>query len=375
MNKKQVCVLFGGVSSEYEVSLRSAASVLRHMDREAYDIHMLGITRDGRWLSYTGPIDLIESDGWHRSPYARRATLSPDRAHGGILLFPGKTAIPHSQRIRQRLMGGDEPQPDEGALLPVDVVFPVLHGKNGEDGTVQGLLELAGIPYVGCGVLASAACMDKEVTHHLLQSAGIPKTKLIGLRRDDVEDFRILETRLSSELGYPLFVKPANAGSSVGITKVKSPDMLEKALEDAFLHDDKLVVEQAVIGKEVECAVLGNRGPLAAEVVGEVAPAHDFYDYAGKYLDDSTALYIPATISPTIAQKVREIAVAAYKIMGCRGLARVDFFVRGDGEIILNEINTLPGFTSISMYPKLFEASGLSYSQLIDKLIAYALEK
>jgi D-alanine-D-alanine ligase len=336
---------------------------------------MLGITRDGRWLYYTGPIDLIESDRWHRSPYARKAALSPDRAQGGILLFPGKSAISPSQRIRQKLMGGDEPQPDEGALLPIDVVFPVLHGKNGEDGTVQGLLELAGLPYVGCGVLASAACMDKEVTHHLLQSGGIRKTRLMGLRQSDTEDFQALEARLSSELGYPLFVKPANAGSSVGITKVKSPDMLAKALEEAFAHDEKIVVEQAVVGKEIECAVLGNRHPLAAEVVGEVAPAHDFYDYAGKYLDDSTALFIPATISADIAQKVREIAVAAYKIMGCRGLARVDFFVRGDGEIILNEINTLPGFTSISMYPKLFEASGLPYSQLIDKLIAYALEK
>jgi D-alanine-D-alanine ligase len=236
-------------------------------------------------------------------------------------------------------------------------------------------LELAGIPYVGCGVLASAACMDKEVTHHLLQSAGIRKTKLIGLRQSDTEDFQALEARLSSELGYPLFVKPANAGSSVGITKVKSSDTLAKALDDAFAHDDKIVVEQAVVGKEIECAVLGNRDPLAAEVVGEVAPAHDFYDYAGKYLDDSTALFIPATIASEIAQNVREIAVAAYKIMGCRGLARVDFFVRSDGEIILNEINTLPGFTSISMYPKLFEASGLSYSQLIDKLIAYALSQ
>ncbi|MDL2233072.1 D-alanine--D-alanine ligase [Ruminococcaceae bacterium OttesenSCG-928-L11] len=373
--KKTVCIVFGGASSEYEVSLRSATSVLLNINRDRYDVLMLGITREGQWLLYDGPVELIEKDKWQQTPCVRPAVLSPDRRHHGIIRLAGKRKGYRSSQIRQRLITGDEAPFEELTILPVDVVFPVLHGKNGEDGTIQGLLELAGIPYVGSNVLGSAACMDKEVTHVMLENAGVRKTKLLAFRKNQIADIRLLETKLSSELGYPMFVKPANAGSSVGVTKVKSADQLEAALKLAFAHDDKIVVEQAVSGQEIECAVMGNEEPVASAVVGEIAPTHEFYDYEGKYLDDSTDLYIPAHISDELAQKVRAIAVKAYYAMGCAGLARVDFFVRGDGEVILNEINTIPGFTSISMYAKLFAASGVSYSELITKLIGYALER
>ena len=376
MKKTAVCVLFGGASSEYEVSLRSAAAVLQNIDREAFAVYMLGITREGRWLYYDGPILLIEKDIWHTSAYARPAILSPDRGEQGILLLPRTGREPYSRQIRHRLIAGADSMPDDDGLrvLPVDVVFPVLHGKNGEDGTVQGLLELAGLPYVGSGVLGSAGCMDKEVTHIILQSAGIKKAKLLAVRPEQMQDLQVLEAKLSSELGYPMFVKPANAGSSVGITKVKTAADLQAALALAFCHDSKAVVEQSVTGQEIECAVMGNDAPIAAEVLGEVIPTHEFYDYAGKYLDDSTAQCIPAGISRDLAEEVRAVAVRAYRLMGCAGLARVDFFVRGSGDVVLNEINTIPGFTSISMYAKLFVASGVPYSDIITRLIGYALE-
>lgn len=346
-----ICVLFGGVSSEHNVSLLSASSVLRQMDADHYAVIMVGITKEGRWLRYRGDVDAIASGGW-ASGDTCPCILSPDRSHHGLLEF----------------------RPDGVKTVPVDVVFPVLHGKNGEDGTLQGLLELAGIPYVGCGVLAGAACMDKDVCHTMLVAAGVPKTKLIALDRAHMTDFAELEQRLASELGYPMFVKPANAGSSVGITKAKDADSLRDAISLAFNHDSKVVIEQLLTGQEVECAVIGNSSPAAAIVLGEIAPKNEFYDYEGKYLDGSTELHVPARISEQAAQKVRELAVKAYKAMGCTGLSRVDFFVDGE-TVTLNEINTLPGFTAISMYPRLFAESGLPYDRLIDRLIDCALER
>ena len=375
MKKTAVCVLFGGASSEYEVSLRSATAVLQNIDREAFAVYMLGITREGRWLFYDGPLTLIESDAWHTSAYARPAILSPDRGDKGILLLPRTGREPYSRQIRHKLISGSDHVPEEDGTIPIDVVFPVLHGKNGEDGTVQGLLELAGLAYVGSGVLGSAACMDKEITHIILQGAGIKKTKLLAVRPEQLKDLQALEAKLSSELGYPMFVKPANAGSSVGVTKVKAPDGLEAALALAFTHDSKAVVEQSVTGQEIECAVMGNEEPIAADVLGEVIPTHEFYDYAGKYLDDSTGQCIPAGISCDLAEEVRAVAVQAYRLMGCAGLSRVDFFVRGNGDVVLNEINTIPGFTSISMYAKMFVASGVPYSEIITRLIGYALAR
>lgn len=346
-----VCVLFGGASSEHEVSLRSAASVLENLDPARFEPVMVGITKDGRWLRYRGPVDKILTGEWERTDETTPCVLSPDRGHKGLLE-----------------LAASGPKP-----VPVDVIFPVLHGKNGEDGTVQGLAALAGIPCVGCGVLASAVCMDKDVSHTVLVNAGVPKTSLIALTRADTADFGALEARLADELGYPLFVKPANAGSSVGVTKVKAPGELRDALSVAFNHDRKIVVEQMLTGREIECAVMGNENPIASDVVGEIDPSHEFYDYEGKYLDDSTDLHIPARLEDDdVVQKVRAIALQAYKSLGCAGLARVDFFVDGN-RVVLNEVNTIPGFTSISMYSKLFVASGVPYGEIVSRLIGYAL--
>ena len=354
MDRKTVAVLFGGASNEYEVSLRSAVSVLENLDEKKYEVLKVGISREGRWFLFDGPLEQIAGDSWQEGGFATPAVLSPDRRdHGLVLMAQGC----YTKRW-------------------VDVVFPVLHGKNGEDGTVQGLLELAGIPYVGCGVAASSCCMDKALTHTLLRQAGVPQCRSIAVREDELEDFAALQWRLSAELGYPMFIKPANAGSSVGISRVEDQVELRTAFALAFAHDSKLVAEEAVDGLELECAVLGNEQPVAS-IVGEIEPVtHAFYDYEAKYQDDSTKLYIPARIAEEKALEIREMAVRAYRVMGCSGLARVDFFLRRHDEaVILNEINTLPGFTSISMYPKLFIHSGIGYPQLLDRLLELALQK
>ena len=353
MGKKTVAVVFGSVSSEYEVSLRSAASVLRNIPRDRYDVVMVGITKDGRWYEYGGSVDDLEADRWLENGPVTPAVISPDRSCGGLL---------------RQAPGGPE-------NVPVDVIFPVMHGEHAEDGTIQGLFEMAGIPYVGCGVLASSTCMDKDVTHILLEAAGIRTAPYAALVRPQLARFDSLEPSLREKLGYPMFVKPANTGSSVGVGKAKDRAGLLAALKEAFRYDRKVVVEKAIVGAEVECAVLGNYTDAAAAVVGEIVPHHEFYDYEGKYLDDSTDLFIPARIPNETSEAIRTAAVRAFAAMGCTGLARVDFFAERDGGIILNEINTLPGFTSISMYPKLFEAAGVPYPELIDRLIRLALEK
>lgn len=376
----KVCVLFGGVSSEHEVSLRSAECVLNNIDKNLYEVLMVGITRAGRWYYYTGPVEDIVSGRWEFSPHVRPAMISLDRTNPGLILLGEQSSA--SVKLRRGILtvGGSKqekpPQFGKSKILPVDVIFPVLHGKNGEDGTVQGMLELAGIPYVGGGVLSSAMCMDKEISHIILKSAGIPKTKLVAVRKQDFNFSSEPEIiyNLEAQIEYPMFVKPANAGSSVGVSKAKDRNSLKEALDFAFEHDKKAVVEKAVIGKEVECAVLGGKNVIASNNLGEIEPTHEFYDYSGKYLDDSTNLHIPARIGSTAAQNVKALAIKAYKALECKGLARVDFFVKEDGEAILNEINTMPGFTSISMYPRLFADSGISIKELITKLIDCAFE-
>ncbi|HIX65831.1 MAG TPA: D-alanine--D-alanine ligase [Candidatus Anaerotruncus excrementipullorum] len=353
MQKLTAAILFGSVSSEYEVSLRSAVSVLTHIPREKYDVVMVGITKDGRWYHYEGGLEAIQADRWLQEGPVTPAILSPDRSAGGLTRFT----------------------PQGPQNLHIDVVFPVLHGERGEDGTIQGLLEMAGLPYVGCGVLSSAACMDKQVTHLLLEAAGIATAPYRALIRSQLAELDRLEPQLAAELGYPMFVKPANTGSSVGVSKVKSAGELRPALEKAFAYDRKVLVERAIVGHEVECAVLGNYEDAIAATVGEIVPHHEFYDYEGKYLDDSTDLYIPARLPEETIQLVRRTAVKAFAAMECTGLARVDFFVQADGSVLINELNTIPGFTSISMYPKLFEAAGLPYPQLIDRLLTLALER
>ena len=355
MEKLSLCVLFGGCSSEYEVSLMSVTSILNNLDREKYDIYMVGITRDGRWLLYEGEISNLRPDRWNDRRYVTPAILSPDRAdHGLLVLREGGV-----QRIR------------------LDVIFPVLHGKNGEDGTVQGLFELCGVPYVGCGVLASAICMDKDVAYSVLTQRGIPSARSICVREGELLHPEMVARKLrEAALSYPVFVKPANAGSSVGISKVHGEGELLPALQLALREDGrgKAIVQEFLDGIEVECAVLGNGDPVASADVGEIEPLRELYDYEGKYCDDTTALHIPARLPSAKAQEVREIAVRAFRAMNCQGLARVDFFVlHKDGRVVLNELNTLPGFTDISMYPKLFCHGGMGYGELLDRLIELAL--
>lgn len=344
-------LIFGGASSEYEVSLLSSASVLNHINADKYEIHKIGITKDGRMFRYDGPVDAIQNDSWTQRD-CTPCVLSPDRSHHGYLLL------------------GERPE-----AVRLDCVFPVLHGKNGEDGTIQGLLSMAGIPFVGCGVLASADCMDKITTHSILDAAGVPGARwrftTEHLYRQDEDAFRRL---VEEELGYPCFIKPANAGSSVGITKAKDSASFASGMELALKHDSRIIVEEMITGKEIECAVLGNEEPIAS-VLGEIVPIKEFYDYNAKYIDGTTATYVPARISDESTREIRAVAVQAYRTLCCAGLSRVDFFLKPDGGVILNEVNTIPGFTSISMYPQLFTADGLPYNELIDRLIALAMER
>ena len=352
--KLTVAVLFGGASTEHDVSQLSVTSVLRELDRDKYELLPVGITRSGEWFLYTGELSLIADGRWEQSDARIPCLLSPVPAHHGLMV-----------------QKADGWQP-----LRVDLVFPVLHGMNGEDGTIQGLLTIAGIPFVGCNTEASAVCMDKAVTNALADFYGIPQAKWTAFDRHAyAADKALLLKTAADKLGFPIFVKPANTGSSVGVTKVCSFDELAPACEKAFEFDKKIVLEEGIDGVEIECAVLGNEEPIAS-VVGEIVPCNDFYDYDAKYLAGDSELHIPARLPEEKLEAVRAAAVNAFRSFGCSGLTRVDFFVRrSDGEILLNEPNTIPGFTEISMYPKLFAASGIPYPELLDKLINYAIER
>nr|WP_302650362.1 D-alanine--D-alanine ligase family protein [uncultured Agathobaculum sp.] len=352
----KLAVLFGGISSEHDISCLSAASILRNLDKTQYEIYPVGITQEGQWF-YCPDVsaDSVENGAWERLTDKVPAVLSPDRGvHGLVLLRDGKT-----ETIR------------------LDCVFPVLHGAGGEDGTIQGLLELAGIPYVGCGVAASANSMDKSITKVLVDEAGVRQAKYyLALRYDFERGAEGVVRTAADQLGkFPVFVKPCSQGSSVGVAKAN--DMLELAagLTEAFKLDDKVLVEEFIDGHEVECAVLGNRNPVAS-TVGEIAPTQEFYTFDAKYKDETSQLYIPAHITPQQIETVRQNALRVYAALGCRGLSRVDFFVTHEGgEVVFNELNSIPGFTSISMYPKLFDHEGLHYPALLDRLIALALEE
>ena len=351
--KLSLAVSFGGVSSEHEVSRMSVTSILENLSNERYEVHMVGITKEGRWLLYTGPVEDILSGAWEQGPVTP-AFLSPDPSvHGLVALRDGKAETIH-----------------------VDVIFPALHGKNGEDGTIQGLFQLSGIPYVGCDTESSAICMDKAVTHSLLSSADIEQAHYLWFyadRFDAAPD--TIKNKIQARLDFPVFVKPSSAGSSVGVSKVERFEDLDQAIRKAAREDKKVVVEEGITGQEVEVAVLGNRD-CDASIVGEIGASAQFYDYDDKYINGTSQLYIPARIPQEVSEKIRQTAVRAYRLLGCSGLARVDFFVTaGDNRVILNEINTLPGFTSISMYPKLWMAMGLSYGELLDKLIELALQR
>jgi len=367
--KLRVGVLFGGRSGEHEVSLLSAASILKAIDRRRFDVVPIGITKEGRWLAAADATGLLGAD---RSAVARRLRAGdPEATPGAKLLHEG---------IPTLLAPEPGPQGPEGKAI--DVVFPVLHGTFGEDGTIQGLFELAGIAYVGSGVLGSSAGMDKDVMKRLFAQAELPIVKHVTVLRTKWEASpRKVVAQIEKSLKYPLFVKPANLGSSVGISKAHDRKELGPALEEAAKYDRKLIVEQGVGGKksrarELEVGVLGNDDPRAS-VVGEIIPGKEFYDYEAKYLSEGSVPVIPAKITREEAKRIREMAVAAFRSCDLSGLARVDFLMEPDGKrrIYLNEVNTLPGFTQISMYPKLWEATGVPYAELITRLIELSLER
>lgn len=358
MPKKKIRIglIFGGRSGEHEVSLASARSVMANLDPNKYEIVPIGITPAGAWLLGAEPTQLI----------AARQGTQPEQSTAVTL-----TGDPSLRRLIP--IQGSEPLRDNGAL---DVIFPVLHGTYGEDGTLQGLLEMANLPYVGCGVLGAALGMDKEKMKMVFQSVGLPLGDYLVFRRNEWE--RAPEPMLDAieqRLGYPNFVKPVNLGSSVGINKAHDRAELEHAMNVAAEYDRKIIIERNINCRELECAVLGNDEPIAS-VVGEVVASNEFYDYNAKYIDDKSQVFIPANIPQTIAEEVRRQAVQAFLALDLSGLARVDFFLEKEtNKVYINEVNTLPGFTQISMYPKLWEASGLPYTQLLDRLIELAIER
>ena len=355
--KLKVGVIFGGQSGEHEVSLVSAQGIMKAMDEERYEIIPIGITKAGRWLTSGEPMKLLQSGGPGMS--AQVAEAEPET----------RELVPRSRRD---LVPGTR----ETGFPQVDVVFPVLHGPYGEDGTVQGLLELADIPYVGAGVLGSALGMDKIAMKGVFRSHGLPVVEHVAFKRKDWEqDPEAVMELIEKELGYPCFVKPANLGSSVGISKVHQRSELAPALALAARYDRRMLAERAVNAREIEVSVLGNDEPIAS-LPGEIIPCREFYDYIAKYIDDRSELIIPADLPPELTRRIQELAVAAFLAVDCAGMARVDFFLDKDtGELYVGELNTIPGFTPISMYPKLWEASGIPYPELIERLIDLAIER
>ena len=351
MSKIKVAVLFGGVSNEHNISLISAANIISSIPADKYEVIPIGITKKGRWLYYPGDISQLTSDRWESNPDCVPAVILPDPMYKGILKM----------------------SEDSSSFTKIDVVFPALHGQNGEDGSIQGLLKLSGIPYVGCDVISSANCMDKTVTHTILEANGIKMARWKSILSSELGRLDDICDEIAGELDYPLFVKPANSGSSVGINKAGSFEDLKNAIKLAFSHDKKVIVEEYIKGREIECAVFGKDTPFASDL-GEIKSCNEFYDYDAKYILGTSGLTIPADIPESSSREIRETAVRAFTTMGCSGLSRVDFFLKDDGTVILNEINTLPGFTQISMYPKLMEHMGISQSELLDKLITLALE-
>ena len=349
-DKTTVLILFGGVSSEHEVSRNSTASILNNIDRERYEVYTIGITKDGRWYKTSATAEEIADGSWEDLPKVP-AVVSPDRGVHGFVT-------------------------EDGEKTYVDVVFPMLHGKNGEDGTMQGLLEIAGIPYVGPGVVGSANCMDKGVAKIICEHAGIHQAKYYVIQRHMffADPEKHMDAMEETCLGYPMFIKPANAGSSVGITKVKDRESLLPAIELAASQDRWIVAEECIVGRELEVGVLGNKEPIAS-AVGEIQSAGEFYDYDSKYNDAASIAEVAEGLPDGIEDEIRAMAVKIFQTLDCKGLSRVDFFLRGEDEIIFNEVNTLPGFTKISMYPKLFGAAGISYTGLITKLIEFGMEE
>jgi len=384
MSKLRVGVLFGGRSGEHEVSLLSAASVVNAIDKNKFDVVPIGITKEGRWVTAGDAERLLA--GQHREEKHLRAG-DPEATPGAAVLATGEAVVVPPEPVHRANPSLTPFQSDaltrraSDRAINVDVIFPVLHGTFGEDGTIQGLLELADIPYVGAGVLGSAAGMDKDIMKSLFRAAGLPIVKHVTILRSDWDaDPKKTEKIIDRSLKYPVFVKPANLGSSVGISKARTKKELGPAIYEAAKFDRKIVIEQGVGGakqkaREIECSVLGNDRPQAS-VPGEIVPIKEFYDYAAKYLDEGSELIIPAKLTKPETKKVQELAMRAFQAVDCAGLARVDFLMDPKTrKLFVNEINTMPGFTAISMYPKLWAATGLSYSDLIDRLIQLGIER
>lgn len=351
MSKLTLAVLFGGASSEHDISCISAKSILENIDKEKYNIVKLGITKQGEWFLFDDDINMLPNDEWLKSASLKKAYIAPDSKIHGIVT-------------------------EDGEQIKLDVIFPVLHGKNGEDGTVQGLFQLAQIPFVGCDATSSGSCMDKAVTNAVADAFGIEQAKWCAFTEYEYnkDSEKCLDFAIN-KLGFPIFIKPANAGSSVGITKAHGKDELIEGIKKAFKEDKKVILEEFIEGQEVEVAVLGNEEPVAAEV-GQIVAAAEFYDFDAKYNNPESELHIPALLSEEKRNEVRQEAIRAYKALSCEGMSRCDFFVtKADQRVLLNEINTIPGQTSISMYPKLFEAVGVGYTELIDRLIDLAIKR
>ncbi len=346
--RKRVAVIFGGHSSEYEVSLQSAFSVLQNINENKFEVFPVGITREGEWYHYTGGLEQIRDNSWaEKKENLHSVAVSQSRPAPGFLVFDG----------------------DGCRRIPVDLVLPVLHGRNGEDGTLQGLFELAGIPVAGCGTLSSALCMDKDRAHKLVGLAGIAVPKAVAFRQADQE---AACRKVKESLSCPLFVKPLRAGSSLGITRITKMQELFSAVEFAFTYDTEVIVEEEVDGSEVGCAILGDE-VLTVGRVDEVALSGSFFDYTEKYTLQSSRIYMPARVERKTEERIQETAVAIYRTLGCSGFARVDMFYTSSGEIVFNEVNTIPGFTSHSRYPNMMKGLGLSFTEVLDKLLSLYL--
>lgn len=355
MKKIKLAILFGGKTSEYPVSLHSAGSLIQNINKDRYDLVFIGIDPNGKWYTYNGDVAGIEQDTWQTHESCTPCVLSSNEAYKGIL------NLQEDHRFE---------------VVPVDCFFPIIHGKNGEDGTLQGLFELSGIPYVGCGHMSSSICMDKELTHIVLEHANLVCSPYICVYKQDVKEYANIFETAKEKLGLPIFIKPANAGSSFGISKIESFDGFEAAMETAFFYDGKgkVLLEAAIEGFEVGCAIMGN-DDLFVGSVDEIEISAPFFDYEGKYEMRDSHIYCPARISMKLYEEARCIARKAYQAMNCKGLTRVDMFITTQNNIVINELNTIPGFTDTSRYPTMMKEAGISFTKLIDTLVDFALEK
>ncbi|HHZ03296.1 MAG TPA: D-alanine--D-alanine ligase [Tissierellia bacterium] len=348
--KTKLAILFGGKSDEYTISLYSAAAIIKNVPEELFDVTLVGITREGEWLHYEGSVDKIRDDTWHKE------NLSPLMLSMGD--FKGFIKLKEN---------------NETERIPIDCIFPVLHGRNGEDGTIQGMCQMAGIPFVGCDMTSSALCMDKEFTHVVCESAGIKTAPYISVVNSNTLNIKELYDRAIKELSLPMFIKPANGGSSIGISKVRNYDEFESGVMEAFEYDRKIVIEKGIEGFEIGCAVIGNEELIIGEV-DEIDTKNDFFDYEEKYSQHNSKIHCPARISPELQTQAKEIALRTYRALGCRGMARIDMFLTPEKEIYLNEVNTIPGLTDLSRYPSMLKKIGIEYKDLIVKLVELAME-